>query len=304
MRTCATSLFSPLALGALFQEDRTEVNKSLKPVKVYVSGSKPSSSNPLVRDAYGLGYYAVRKPQKWVAYYRIPDCRRTPKITERPKSCRFNPECADDPPSDDCAMTHNDTVSSYGHGRLTSLMIFDGDPGGHGVLFGAGANGKIRDGDDENYPVTVEDVIRYTTPSHIITAVSPDDGGLLGHWGAHLHEARRGEGDVALRLCHLRQGRRQCPRPTDLLPDYYLEKGDKPKGQAFMMHHHQRPHGDIKQHEVSIRHIEAFTDMCPLATKQPGKKSELSFTGSRLSSRENTDAWNHPPAMELALTAA
>ena len=36
---------------------------------------------------------------------------------------------------------------------------------------------------------------------------------------------------------------------------------DEPKWEAYMMAHHQKNHGDIREQLVSVRHIEAMTGL-------------------------------------------
>ena len=54
------------------------------------------------------------------------------------------------------------------------------------------------------------------------------------------------------------------------------EEPGTPEWEAYMMPHHQKPHGDIQEQRVSIRHIEAMTGLDFLKGMNLGESERVS----------------------------
>lgn len=262
---CNLQIILPLVLVASLQAATKE-----HLIAEHVLGGLPSNDQLLVRNAYVLDYDSVRKAPRWVAYRVTQDYRRTPKRTGRWETYRADPDVANEPKEADYTGVFADPLRNYARGHLAPFMICGGDRDGDGMILDADRDGKVEAGDDEDEADTVLQINYHTnlTPQH-------HDGfnGSGGVWYGIEERIRSLIDDGTHSQLWVFAGPIFGPAPYDAIgeqkdvhvaPMFFqiiVWKTNEATydWEAYMMPHHQVAHASIKEHLVSIRHIEAMT---------------------------------------------
>lgn len=258
----AVVLISEVLLGAALVQDQAAL------IEEHVYGGLPSSGDVVARNAYVIEYDAERKAPRWIAYHLVADYRRTPKRTGPWKTYRSDPDVAGEPKETDYAGAFNDSIRNYARGHLAPFMICGGDRDGDGMVLDLDKDGEVEEGDDLDEALTVEQINYHTnlTPQH--------HHAFNGSGGVWFEIEQRIRNQLSeYKELWVFAGPIFGPGTYDLIgndvhvaPMFFQiiiweDDGDELAWEAYMMPHHQADHGAIREHLVSIRHIEAMTGL-------------------------------------------
>ncbi len=237
-------------------------------IEEHVFGGLPSEDDLMVRTAYVLDYDADRKAPRWVAYHLNANYRQTPKRTGKWSSYRNDPDRTDEPREADYRGVFQDEIRNYARGHLAPFMISGGDRDGDGKILDADKDGIVEAGDDPDEADTVKQVNFHSnlTPQH--HHAFNGSGGVWFEIEERVRELQEEHGEVWVFA-----GPVFGPGNYDIIgndvhvaPMFFQiiiweTNANEPDMEAYLMPHHQRDHGSIAEHLVSVRHIEAMTGL-------------------------------------------